>query len=139
MITGTDSPISPNAVSTHLNLRAMVAYGMTPYDALSTATRIPGEFLEEPIGRIVPGHYADLVVLGGDPLTDIDQAANVRQVIAAGVCYTVPELLEPFVTAAPAIAASPILAAPAAHPSNDRYWWHDARWVEEGRHACCDG
>ena len=138
VITGTDSPISPNAVSTHLNLRAMVEYGMTAYDALSTATRIPGEFLEEPLGRIAPGYYADLVVLGGDPLTDIKQAANVRQVMAAGVLRTVSELLEPFVIAAPRVAASPILPSLAPYPANNRYWWHDPHYVEESRHACCD-
>lgn len=139
VITGTDSPISPNAVSTHLNLRAMVAYGMTPYDALSTATRIPGDFLGEPLGRIAPGHYADLVLLGGDPLADIDQAANVQQVVAAGVPHTVTELLEPFLTAEPAVMASPILPPPPAHPANARYWWHDPHYVQEARHACCDG
>jgi len=138
VITGTDSPISPNAVSTHLNLRAMVEYGMTAYDALSTATSIPGEFLSEPLGRIAPGYYADLVVLGGDPLTDIKQAANVRQVMAAGELRTVSELLEPFVTAAPKVAPSPILPSPAPHPANNRYWWHDPHYVEESRHACCD-
>src|SRR5207249_3088966 len=81
VITGTDSPIDHTAVSTHMNLRAMVAYGLTPFEALSTATRVPGEFLTEPIGQIAPGRYADLSVLGGDPLTDITQAANVRQVV----------------------------------------------------------
>lgn len=84
VINGTDSPIAPNAISTHLNLRAMVKYGMTPYEALSTATRVPAEFLNEPLGHVAPGHYADLVVLGGDPLTDIAQAANVRQVMTNG-------------------------------------------------------
>ncbi|MFI5894157.1 amidohydrolase family protein [Actinoplanes sp. NPDC051513] len=138
VITGTDSPISPNAVSTHLNLRAMVAYGMTPFDALSTATRIPGEFLEEPLGRIAPGCYADLVVLGGDPLTDIKQAANVRQVMAAGVLHTVDGLLEPFVTARQVAVASPLLASPEPHPANARYWWHDPHYVQESRHACCN-
>ncbi|MEU4427799.1 amidohydrolase family protein [Actinoplanes sp. NPDC024001] len=138
VITGTDSPISPNAVSTHLNLRAMVAYGMTPYEALSTATRLPGEFLGEPLGRITAGHYADLAILGGDPLADIRHAADVRQVMAAGVLHTVPDLLEPF-AAAPAVttAAAAVLPSRAAHPANERYWWHDPHYVEESRHACC--
>ncbi|MFC7533920.1 amidohydrolase family protein [Actinoplanes sp. GCM10030250] len=138
VITGTDSPIAPNAVSTHLNLRAMVAYGMTPYEALSTATRIPGEFLEEPLGLIAPGHYADLAVLGGNPLADITQAANVRQVMSAGVLHTVDELLEPFLTRpVTTMAASPVLPSLAANPANDRFWWHDPAYVEESRHACC--
>jgi Tol biopolymer transport system component/cytosine/adenosine deaminase-related metal-dependent hydrolase len=135
VITGTDSPISPNAVSTHLNLRAMVAYGMTPWEALSTATRIPADFLEEPLGRIAPGHYADLVVLGGDPLTDIDQAANVRQVMAAGVLHSVPSLLTPF--SAPLTRTESVVVEGPSPESNAAFWWHDPAYVEHSRHACC--
>lgn len=62
----------------------MVKYGLTPYDALTTATRAPGEFLDEPLGTVRPGTYADLVVLGGDPLADITAAADVRQVMCNG-------------------------------------------------------
>ncbi|MFI1994040.1 amidohydrolase family protein [Actinoplanes sp. NPDC020271] len=133
VITGTDSPISPNAVSTHLNLRAMVAYGMTPWEALSTATRIPGEFLDEPIGRVAPGYYADLAILGGDPLTDIEQAANVRRVMAAGVLHDVPSLLAPFVAPRSGPAESPI----AGEPAPAAFWWHDPAYVQHSRHACC--
>ncbi|MFI6265232.1 amidohydrolase family protein [Micromonospora sp. NPDC051006] len=141
VLTGTDSPIAFNAVSLHLNLRAMVAYGLSPYEALTTATRGPGEFLEEPIGQVVPGGYADLVVLGGDPLADIDQAANVRQTMANGVLHSVDELLAPFeagtaarTTAAP---ANTLLPAVPEHPDNARYWWHDPHYVDESRHSCC--
>ncbi|WP_406108922.1 amidohydrolase family protein [Micromonospora globbae] len=140
VLTGTDSPIAFNAVSLHLNLRAMVRYGLTPYEALTTATRAPGEFLEEPIGQIAPGMYADLVVLGGDPLSDIDQAANVRQTMANGVLHGVDELLAPFEAARTATAAattSTLLPPLPAHPDNARYWWHDPHYVEAGRHACC--
>jgi cytosine/adenosine deaminase-related metal-dependent hydrolase len=137
VITGTDSPISPNAVSTHLNLRALVTYGMTPYEALSTATRVAGEYLGEPLGRIAPGHYADLAVLGGDPLADIKQAANVRQVMAAGVLHTVPELISPFATVSARSADEQLPALD--HPANARFWWHDPHYVEHSRHACCDG
>jgi Tol biopolymer transport system component len=138
VITGTDSPIAPTAVSTHLNLRAMVAYGFTPYEALCTATSAPGEVLGEPLGRIAPGLYADLTVLGGDPLGDITQAANVRQVMVHGRLYGVEELLAPFTTPPPAIPASRVAPEP-VHPANARYWWHDPRYLEESRHSCCAG
>ncbi|MET7750382.1 amidohydrolase family protein [Micromonospora sp. NPDC005367] len=139
VLTGTDSPIAFNAVSLHLNLRAMVKYGLTPYEALTTATRAPGEFLEEPIGQLVPGSYADLVVLGGDPLTDIDQAANVRQTMTNGVLHRVDDLLAPFAAdrAVPAAAVSRVLPPLPAHPDNAGYWWHDPHYVEAGRHSCC--
>ncbi|MFC0506738.1 amidohydrolase family protein [Micromonospora costi] len=159
VISGTDSPIAFNAVSLHLNLRAMVAYGLTPYEALTTATRVPGEFLEEPVGRIARGTYADLVVLGGDPLRDIDEAADVRQTMVNGVLHGVDELLAPFATGAAARATATgagtpttatgvaeqttpaprnrVLPALPEHPDNARYWWHDPDYVEAGRHSCC--
>jgi Tol biopolymer transport system component len=141
IITGTDSPIDHTAVSTHMNLRAMVKYGLTPYEALLTATRVPGEFLDEPLGQIKAGMYADLTFLGGDPLTDIDQAADVRQVMVNGELHTVDELLAPFATsvrAAPAVAGRMLAPVP-DHPANRRYWWHDPHYLEESKRSCCAG
>ncbi|NJC71987.1 amidohydrolase family protein [Planosporangium thailandense] len=139
VITGTDSPIDHTAVSTHLNLRAMVKYGLTPYEALTTATRTPGEFLGEPVGQIRPGGYADLAFLAGDPLEDITQAANVRQVMVNGGLHTVDELLAPFATTArPAAAVATTVLPPVPdHPANGGYWWHDPHYVGESRRACC--
>ncbi|MCP2164015.1 WD40-like Beta Propeller Repeat [Goodfellowiella coeruleoviolacea] len=96
IVTGTDAPIDHMAVSAHMNLRAMVAHGFTPHAALTTATSTAADVLGEPLGRIAPGCYADLVVLGADPLTDIRAAADVRQVLVAGRAHTVDELLAPF-------------------------------------------
>jgi hypothetical protein len=125
VITGTDSPIDHTAVSTHMNLRAMVAYGLTPHEALTTATRNAGTVLAEPVGAITPGAYADLNILGGDPLTDITQAANVRQVMVNGRMFTVPELLAPFAapTSRAGAVANAMLAPVPDHPDN--------RWPEE--------
>ncbi|MDT8913100.1 amidohydrolase family protein [Amycolatopsis sp. PS_44_ISF1] len=139
VVTGTDSPIDHTAVSTHMNLRAMVKYGFTPYEALITTTSMAGEVLGEPLGRIAPGHYADLAVLGGDPLADITAAADVRQVLLAGRVHTVDELLAPFETAAPAIAPSRRLRPVPDHPANARFWWHDPHYVASARTSCCSG
>jgi Tol biopolymer transport system component len=139
VITGTDSPIgNMTAVSTHLNLRAMVAYGMTPYEAMLTATRVPGEFLGEPLGQIQPGMYADIAIVGGNPLEDIRAAADVRQVMVNGVLYTVDALLAPFAArqAVPALTNRALPPVP-EHPDNQRYWWHDPHYVRESQHACC--
>ncbi|HEY2059482.1 MAG TPA: amidohydrolase family protein [Amycolatopsis sp.] len=138
IVTGTDSPIDHTAVSTHMNLRAMVAYGLTPHEALVTATSAAGRFLGEPLGQIAPGMYADLTVLGGNPLNDITQAANVRSVFASGRQHTVSELLRPFETpATPGIAPNRTLAPVVAPAANDRFWWHDPHYVEESRNSCC--
>jgi imidazolonepropionase-like amidohydrolase len=51
-----------------------VKVGMTPEQALQTATTIPAELLglQDRIGRIAPGYAADLVAVEGDPLQSID-------------------------------------------------------------------
>jgi Tol biopolymer transport system component/cytosine/adenosine deaminase-related metal-dependent hydrolase len=141
IITGTDSPIDHTAVSTHMNLRAMVKYGLTPYEALTTATRVPGEFLEEPLGQIKPGMYADLAFLGGDPLTDITRAADVRQVMVNGVPHTVEDLLAPFASPAHTDAApgGRLLPRLPDHPANAGYWWHDPHYLEDSKRSCCAG
>lgn len=139
VITGTDSPIDHTAVSTHMNLRAMVAYGMTPFEALTTATRNAGDVLGEPLGRIEPGYYADITVLGGDPLSDIKQAANVSAVMTGGRVFTVDELLRPFETATAAVPASTMVEPVPSPAANSGYWWHDPHYVAEARHSCCLG
>jgi len=134
VVTGTDSPIDVNAVSLHMNLRGMVAYGLTPFEALTTATRWPGEYLDHPIGVIAPGMLADLVVTEGNPLVNIRDAAAVRHVVKNGVAHDIPTLLAPFEGKAQA-AADPAPARLASMAGG--HWWHSADYVEESRAACC--
>ena len=51
-----------------------VKAGMTPAQALDSATRVGSELLGQPdvLGTVTPGAYADLVAVDGDPLSDID-------------------------------------------------------------------
>lgn len=137
IVTGTDSPIDFNAVSTHMNLRAMVRYGLSPFEALVTATSASGEYLDEPLGVIAPGAYADLVVVDGDPLARIEDAAKVQKVIKHGEVHTIAELVAPF-------------AEHGAHAALDdrrrfvceappEYWWHDPGFLAHARASCCDG
>ena len=53
----------------------LVAYvelaGMTPAEALRTATENAGPLVDEKLGRVAPGHLADLVILDGDPTEDV--------------------------------------------------------------------
>jgi Tol biopolymer transport system component/imidazolonepropionase-like amidohydrolase len=137
IVTGTDSPIDYNAVSLHMNLRAMVRYGLTPCEALGTATRASGEFLGQPLGVVRAGAFADLTIVNGDPLARIEDAAAVTTVVRAGVPHTVDELLGPYPTQP--------LAAEAAAPrrfvceSPPQFWWHHPAWLEAARATCCDG
>jgi dipeptidyl aminopeptidase/acylaminoacyl peptidase len=77
VLAGTDIPLDPVAVDLHLNLRAMVRFGMTPYEALRTPTFQPARQmgLERDFGAIAGGKVADLAIVRGDPLADIDAAA----------------------------------------------------------------
>jgi len=64
-----------------------VKAGMTPAQALATATTIPAALLghEKDLGAIAPGYYADLVAVDGDPLADITVAIDkVRWVMKGG-------------------------------------------------------
>jgi len=61
--------------------------GMTPAQALATATTIPAALLGHSgdLGAIAPGYFADLVAVDGDPLADIDVVINkVRWVMKGG-------------------------------------------------------
>ena len=62
--------VSGNDVA--LELLRMIQHGLTPEDALSSATHVAaqGLGLEQYIGTIAPGKLADLVVLEGNPLTE---------------------------------------------------------------------
>ncbi|MDB5459077.1 MAG: amidohydrolase [Caulobacteraceae bacterium] len=137
---GTDSPIDLNCISLHMNLRGMVKYGVSPYEALLTATRFNGEFLEAPLGVLEPGAMADIAIVEGDPLHRIEDAAKVRMTVLGGVVHTVEELVAPFAATARAgqdHPHSPMLPPVKMARANDRFWWHDADYVESGRHACC--
>jgi imidazolonepropionase-like amidohydrolase len=63
-----------------------VKAGMTPAQALATATTIPAALLgmENAIGGIGPGYFADLVAVDGDPLADIDVVINKVRVVMKG-------------------------------------------------------
>lgn len=67
-------------------IRLMVEAGVTPLDAIRAATWGSARALgmEGEIGTIEPGKLSDLVVLDGDPVTDISAVARVRYVIQRG-------------------------------------------------------
>ncbi|MGW7543127.1 amidohydrolase family protein [Streptomyces sp. NPDC054770] len=51
---------------------------------MATAHAADALGLGSSVGRIAPGFYADLLVVSGDPLTDLDALKEIRAVIAAG-------------------------------------------------------
>ena len=156
--TGTDSPIDHLAISTHMNLRAMVTFGMTPQEALITAMSTSGTFLGDQLGRIANGYYADLAIVDGDPLSNIADAAKVTAVVTNGAYATVEDLLSPYASAtattggAGAAAAPQTQQAPQAkaaggrnrvlpavpkHASQRGFWWNAPEVLEAARESCC--
>jgi imidazolonepropionase-like amidohydrolase len=67
----------------------MVKFGMSPLEALRSATIRPAEMLDMTgqIGVIAPGSYADIIAVEGDPLTNIEALGKVQFVMKGGQVY----------------------------------------------------
>lgn len=68
-------------------LELMVNYGLTPVEAIQTATQNPAKVFElaEVTGELKRGLQADIVVVDGDVAKNIQDLRNVRQVFLAGI------------------------------------------------------
>jgi len=95
IIAGTDSPIIPYGLALHSELLHFVEAGMTPFQALQTATAGAADAVgvRDELGTIEPGKLADLSFVRGDPLHDVRAAKDVRRVMRGGRLYDVKELL----------------------------------------------
>lgn len=95
MLAGTDTPV-PSVVpgfSLHDELRELVAAGLTPYEALRTATANAAEFMRtDKFGTVAVGKAADLILVDGDPLKDINNASRRAGVMIRGRWFTEEEL-----------------------------------------------
>lgn len=142
VVIGTDSPLVPPAVYYHLNMQTLVRNGVSPYQALRSATvegaRALG--LSADLGTVEPGKLADLVLVEGDPLADIAAAAAVRQVVVGGTVHSVDDLTTGRAATRTTAAASAATVRNAAlpevpqAPARDRFWWHHE---EHAPHSCC--
>lgn len=72
--------------SIHDELELYVAYGLSPLEALRTATINPAIFLnrQDELGSVEKGKLADLVLLDANPLTDIKNTNKIFAVINNG-------------------------------------------------------
>jgi imidazolonepropionase-like amidohydrolase len=70
----------------HVELQLMVDSGLTPEQALRSATSVAAECLRlTDVGTLEPGKYADFLVLGADPLQDVQATRTLERVFIGGV------------------------------------------------------
>lgn len=87
LLAGSDSLDRYDFVGTslHQELLMLVSAGLTPLEALQTATMNPAEFLaQKNAGTISQGNRADLVLLDGDPTLDIGNTQKISGVVLRG-------------------------------------------------------
>jgi imidazolonepropionase-like amidohydrolase len=96
LLLGSDAPQIYNVpgFSIHRELETLVAAGLTPYQALETGTRNVAVFFgtSDQTGTIEVGKRADLVLLDGNPLTDIRNTARRSGVMLRGRWLTRAEI-----------------------------------------------
>jgi hypothetical protein len=86
IMAGTDGPLPDAGPALHEELALLVKAGLTPLAALQAATRNPAEFMgkRDHYGSIEAGKAADLVLLRGNPLADIDNTRSVDVTVLGG-------------------------------------------------------
>jgi len=86
----------PPGVALHAEFRALAGAGLDEVHVLRTAginaARALGLGLQ--VGRIAPGASADLVIVDGDPLNDIDDTLKVVGIVRNGRFFSVIGLIE---------------------------------------------
>ena len=82
-------PLQVPGISLHVELERLVEAGLSPLEALQTATLNPARVLKmaDSLGSIEPGKLADLVLLDANPLEDIRNTQKIRAVVADGRLY----------------------------------------------------
>jgi len=88
---GTDSgsPLNFHTESAWREISALVDSGMTPIQAISAATKTGAEIIRRgnDLGTIEPGKLADIIVVRGNPLFDINVLGYVEHVVKDGRLY----------------------------------------------------
>ena len=90
VLAGSDPPNAGTAfgASVHRELELMVAAGLSPIAALRAATSVPARVFDlNDRGRIAPGLRADLLLVEGDPTSDIVATRNIARIWKQGVPF----------------------------------------------------
>ena len=129
LVLGTDTgnPYVVPGFAVHEELKLLVAAGLTPWQALRTATMAASELLGTPgaFGVVKAGARADLLLVDRDPLADIGALADPPVVIARGKLFRRDQLLAAVKTVKPSIAdrlaALPAIEAEGSQIAAGRY------------------
>ena len=94
--TGTNNSFLYPGDSLHAELEAMADIGMSPRQALQSATTNPARWmgLDKMFGSVSPGSTADLVILESNPLDDISSTRSIVGVVQQGVYFDRAKLEE---------------------------------------------
>lgn len=96
IIAGTDATYTPYGLSLHTEIEQYVLGGMTPFEALQTATINVATVMgaDKDLGSLEPGKLADLVAVEGNPLLNIRDARRVKWVIKNGELFSIESLVD---------------------------------------------
>jgi imidazolonepropionase-like amidohydrolase len=94
IVAGTDVGVPGHTL--HRELELYVKAGLTPLEAIQTATITPARVmkLDNEVGTIEPGKRADLIVLDANPLDNISNIRRLRYVVAQGRLFESARLWE---------------------------------------------
>jgi len=82
---GTDAGVYPHGLNAR-QMTYMVRYGMTPMQAIQSATTVAAELMRKTdVGAVAPGRYADLIAVDGDAIADVSVLEHVAAVMKGGV------------------------------------------------------
>jgi imidazolonepropionase-like amidohydrolase len=93
---GTDAAVYPHGDNAR-QLAVMVSLGMSPMEALRSATSIAARAMgwDDRVGFLAPGGWADLVAVSGDPLADVRRLERVEVVVQGGRVLRTPPGIAP--------------------------------------------
>lgn len=83
---GTDAAVYPHGLNGR-EFAVMVKLGLTPMQAIQSATVNGADLLgwSDRVGSIEAGRFADIIAVGGNPLTDVTELERVRFVMKGGM------------------------------------------------------
>jgi imidazolonepropionase-like amidohydrolase len=88
IVFATDAGVFPHGLNAR-QFPIMVARGMTPMQAIKSATSVAANYLgwSADVGTLAPGKFGDLIAVRGDPLRDISALQDVPVVVKGGLLF----------------------------------------------------